>query len=249
MFTYCPEDCVLLPNDAFGQHLATEERFADEAGVDLALEELTVYYANILMPLSKQVAKAVEKVKELGWVCHAIAPSHGVAWRGVDLVALLDTYAGLSSGVTKPKITVAFSTMWGSTDQLARAVADGIAAEGVEAVVHDIAVTPAAHITRDLLDSRALLIGSPTLHHGMLARVAGYLQYVAGLKPSGKIGGSFGSYGWSSGATKQVNARLEEIGFELPFESYTQKYRPNDAELDTARAWGAQYAKLVLERG
>jgi len=30
MFTYIQEDRLLLPNDAFGQHLATSERFADE---------------------------------------------------------------------------------------------------------------------------------------------------------------------------------------------------------------------------
>ena len=33
-----------------------------------------------------QVGKAVEKIKELGWVCHVIAPSHGVMWRGVDIL-------------------------------------------------------------------------------------------------------------------------------------------------------------------
>ena len=50
----------------------------------------------------------------------------------------------------------------------------------------------------------------------MLYRTAGYLQYLAGLKPKDKIAGVFGSFGWSSGATKQMTARLEEIGFEMP---------------------------------
>lgn len=248
MFTYCPEDCVLMPNDAFGQHLASEERFADEVGVDLALEELAVYYANILMPLGRQVTKAVEKIKELGWLCHVIAPSHGVAWRGVDILSMLDAYERMSSGVRQAKVLVAFSTMWGSTDALARAVADGVASEGVDVSAHDIAVTPFAQLTRELLDSNVLLLGSPTLHHGMLYRVAGYLQYVAGLKPTGRIGGAFGSYGWSSGATKQVTGRLEEIGFECPIEPYTQKYRPTEDELEAARAWGAQFAQLAKER-
>jgi len=248
MFSYCPEDCVLMPNDAFGQHLATGARFADEVGVELALEELTIYYANILMPLSKQVAKAVDKVKELGWVCNVIAPSHGVAWRGVDILTLLDRYAELASGKTREKIVVAYGTMWGSTDVLARAVADGAIAEGAEVVLYDLSVTPVAKVTTELLDARALLVGSPTLHHGMLYRVAGYLQYIAGLKPAGKLGGAFGSYGWSSGATKQIMGRLEEIGFELPVEPYTQKYRPNADEIDAARAWGAEFARLIRER-
>jgi anaerobic nitric oxide reductase flavorubredoxin len=248
MFTYCPEECVLMPNDAFGQHLASEGRFADEVGLDLSLEELTIYYANILMPLGTQVAKAAEKIGELGWACKIIAPSHGVAWRGDDIGTMLATYARLTRGETLEKIVVAFSTMWGSTETLSRAVADGIGVEGVQVEVFDLALTPIAHVTRELLDARALLLGSPTLHRGMLYRVAGYLQWIAGLKPQGKIGGAFGSYGWSSGATKQISERLAEIGFELPFEPYTQKYRPTADDIQAAREWGAQFARLVKVR-
>jgi len=249
MFTYCAEERVLMPNDAFGQHMASSERFADEVGLDLALEELTVYYANILMPLGRQVAKAVEKVVATGWEIDVIAPSHGVIWRGESLDRLFETYARLTAGETREKITVAFSTMWGSTDILARAVVDGIAAQVVEVELFDLAVTPIAHVTRHVLDSRALLLGSPTLHHGMLYRVAGYLQYLSGLKPQGKIGGAFGSYGWSSGACKQISGQLEAMGFELPFEPYTQKYRPSADEVQAAREWGAQFAAAVRQMG
>lgn len=245
MFTYCAEERVLMPNDAFGQHMASSERFADEVGLDLALEEATAYYANILMPLGKQVAKAVEKVVATGWEIETIAPSHGVIWRGETLDAILDAYGRLTAGETREKIVIAYSTMWGSTDVLARAVADGIAAEAVEVELFDLAASPIAHVTRHLLDARALLLGSPTLHHGMLYRVAGYLQYLSGLKPAGKIGGAFGSYGWSSGACKQILERLEAMGFELPFEPYTLKYKPSADEVQAAREWGAQYARAV----
>ena len=247
MFTYCAEERVLMPNDAFGQHMASAERFADEVGLEFALEELTIYYANILMPLGRQVSKAVEKVVATGWEIETIAPSHGVIWRGDALGAALDAYGRLTAGETREKIVVAFSTMWGSTDELASAVVDGIAAEGVEVDVFDLAVSPVAGITRELLEARALLLGSPTLHHGMLYRVAGYLQYLSGLKPAGKIAGAFGSYGWSSGACKQMMERLETIGFEIPFEPYTQKYRPSAEEIEAAREWGAQYARAVKE--
>jgi flavorubredoxin len=83
----------------------------------------------------------------------------------------------------------------------------------------------------------------------MLYRIAGYLQYIAGLKPTGRLGGAFGSYGWSSGATKQITERLEDIGFECPVEPYTQKYRPTDAEIEAARTWGSEFARLLKARG
>lgn len=245
MFTYVEGSATLLPNDAFGQHFASAERFADEVGLDLALDELAIYYANILLPIGKQVAKIVEKLAATGWELDVVAPSHGVIWRGEAIQAAVEAYGRMTAGETKPKIVVAYATMWGSTDTLARAVADGIAAEGVEVAIYDLAATPIAHVTYELLDARALLLGSPTLHHGMLYRVAGYLQYLSGLKPSGKLGGAFGSYGWSSGACKQMSERMAEIGFEMPFEPYTQKYRPTAEEVQAAREWGAQFAREV----
>lgn len=249
MFTFCPESCTLMPNDAFGQHLASSERFADEVGLDTAVEELEIYYANILMPVSVQVAKAVAKIAENGWTCDTIAPSHGVIWRRDTVPAAIDAYDRLTSGDTYDKLVVAYSTMWGSTDTLARAIADGASTADVDVRLFDLAESGYAHITRHLMDSRALLLGSPTLHHGMLHRVAGYLQYIAGLKPKDKLAGVFGSYGWSSGATKQMQGRLEEIGFELPIGDFTVKYRPSAEDVASAEAWGKELGELVKTRG
>jgi len=249
MFTYCAESCTLMPNDAFGQHLASSARFADEVGLPLAIEELTAYYANILMPLGAQVSKAVTKVAEAGWACSVIAPSHGVIWRHDSVPTVIGAYDRLTAGETEDKLVVVYSTMWGSTDIMAREIADGAANAGVEVRLFDIAVTPLAEITRHVLDSRAVLVGSPTLHHGMLYRTASYLQYIAGLKPSDKLAGAFGSFGWSSGATKQITERLGAIGFELPLPDLTCKYKPTSDDIEAARAWGAHFAELVITKG
>jgi anaerobic nitric oxide reductase flavorubredoxin len=247
MFTYCPEESVLMCNDAFGQHLATGERYADEVGEDLALEELGIYFANILMPVASQVAKAVEKVAARGWSPTVIAPSHGVLWRGDLIPRAMDAYERWCANTLEDKIVVAYATMWGSTDLLAKAIADGVASEGVEVEAYDLGVTPVAQVTYELLDAKALVLGSPTLHRGMLYRVAGYLQWIAGLKPVGRLGACFGSYGWSSGACKQIGDRLTEIGFAMPVEAFTQKYRPTEEELVAARDWGAAFARIVRD--
>ena len=249
MFTYCAESGTLMPNDAFGQHLASSARFADEVGLDLALEELKDYYANILQPLGTQVSKAVSKILELGWVCDVIAPSHGVIWRNDCVPAAIAAYDRLTSGQTEDKLVIAYCTMWGSTDILAREIADGAEQAGVAVQLYDLAVTPLAHITTELLDSRALLLGSPALHHQMHYRTAAYIQYIAGLKPKDKIAGVFGSYGWSSGATKQMAERLEAIGFELPEPEFTVKYKPTADGIVAAQAWGVTFAEHVKQRG
>ncbi len=247
MFTYVDGTRTLLPNDAFGQHVASAERFADEVGVDFALEQLREYYANILMPLGKQVTKALEKLGKTGWEIEVVAPSHGLIWRGDALPAALEAYGRWTAGETDERVTVVFSTMWGSTKTLAEAIGDGIAQAGLEVTVNDLAATPIARITDDLLQSRGLLLGSPTLHHGMLFRMAGYLQYLEGLKPTGRIAGVFGSYGWSSGACDQMTERLQTIGFEIPMEPFTQKYKPTVEEVEAARRWGMSFAEIIKE--
>jgi flavorubredoxin len=249
MFTYCAESGTLMPNDAFGQHLATSERFADEIDLKLAIEELAIYYANILTPVATAVGKAVAKVIERGWACDVIAPSHGVIWRHDQIPTIFDSYDRFLAEETDDKLVIVYSTMWGSTDVLAREIADGAGAEGVDVALFDLAISSHANITRHLMDARALLLGSPTLHHGMLYRVAGSLQYLQGIRFKNKIAGAFGSYGWSSGATKQMTARLEEIGFEMPLPDFTCKYKPTAEDIAASRAWGAEFAKLVKARG
>lgn len=245
MFTYCAESRTLMPNDAFGQHMASSARFADEVGLDLALEELGVYYANILMPLGKQVAKLVDKVLATGWEIDVVAPSHGVIWRGEDFAHVLEAYGRWNAGETAQKVVVAYATMWGSTKQLAEAITDGIAAEGVEVIDFDLAETPIAQVTHELLEARAFVVGSPTLHHGMLYKVSGYLTWLEGLHPSGKLGAVFGSYGWGGGAVKQVTERLAGMGFEMPVEPFSEKFRPTADDLAAAHAWGREIARAV----
>lgn len=247
MFTVVPESKTLLCNDAFGQHLASAERFADEVGMDLVLYELAEYYANILMSLGTPVSKAIAKLLDSGIELDVVAPSHGVIFRGESIGQALEAYGRWTAGETTAKVVIASSTMWGSTDAMARAMADGIAETGAKVEYFDLAGTAIAHVTHELLEARALLVGSPTLHHGMLYRVAGYLQYLSGQKPKDKIAGAFGSFGWSSGATKQITERLEGMGFEMPFGDLTVKYRPTAEQLEEAKEWGRQFGEAVSD--
>jgi flavorubredoxin len=72
---------------------------------------------------------------------------------------------------------------------------------------------------------------------------------LGGLGPKGRLGAAFGSYGWSSGATKQVSDRLTEIGVEVVQEPYTQKFRPTEAELAAASEWAVAFAEKVKAAG
>lgn len=248
MFTYCAEERVLMPNDGFGQHVASDERFADELGLEDAIRELGIYYANILIPVNTAVGKALDRLEEKAWAIDVVAPSHGVIWRAAEFAIAWERYRKWSSSTLSDRAVVVYASMWGSTKELAHRVAAGIGEGGVDVEMHDLAVTPISHVTHDLLEAKALIVGSPTLHHGMLHRVAGYLQYLSGLRPQGRIAGIFGSYGWSKGAEKQIRERLDQIGIEVPVEDFLVKFRPTEEDLAAAELWGASIAEAIKTR-
>ncbi|MDD5671072.1 MAG: FprA family A-type flavoprotein, partial [Candidatus Omnitrophica bacterium] len=76
MFSYCPEAQLLLPNDAFGQHYATSERFDDEVPEFLLLDEAAKYYANILWPFAAVILRKIEEIQKMNIPIKMIAPSH-----------------------------------------------------------------------------------------------------------------------------------------------------------------------------
>ncbi|MFQ5887714.1 MAG: FprA family A-type flavoprotein, partial [Candidatus Hydrothermarchaeales archaeon] len=194
MFTYVKEDRILLPNDAFGQHIASIQRFDDELedGVELAAE----YFANILMPFASLVLKQLKKLQALGIELDIIAPSHGLIWRRHP-ERIIEAYKGWGQGITKDKVLVIYDSMWGSTEMMAKAVLDGVVTEGgVEAGIYHLRRTEWSEIITEVLDAKALIIGSPTLNRGMFPTVAGFLTYLKGLKPMNKMAAAFESYGW-----------------------------------------------------
>ena len=66
MFTYLVEDKILMPNDAFGQHLASSGRFDDEVDKQCLMEEAETYYANILMPFAPLITRKIQEVVQMG---------------------------------------------------------------------------------------------------------------------------------------------------------------------------------------
>ncbi len=247
MFTYVKEPHVLLPNDAFGQHLASSRRFADELDMNVVMEEAVTYYANILMPFAGQITKIIQKVIEMGLQIDVIGPSHGVAWRRrEDIDAIIEAYAAWARFEAKPRVCLVYDTMWHSTEKMAHAVADGVAQEDVEVVILRLSSTPLAQVARYVQESRAFLVGSPTLNNGMFPTVGEFLTYIKGLRPKSRLTGAFGSFGWGGGAVKEIDATLRSMSLEV-LEPMEFRYVPSDEQLLACEEYGRQVAKRVKE--
>lgn len=244
MFTYVVEDKILMPNDAFGQHLATSERFDDEVDEHVLMEEAKTYYANILMPLAPLITRKLEEVTQMGIPIAMIAPSHGIIWRS-DPMKIIQAYADWSAGAAKNKIVIVYDTMWGSTDKMARAIAEGAASEGAEVKVLKLRAADLTEAMTEILDAKAVLVGSPTLNNGMFPTVSAFLTYAAGLKPKGKLWGFFGSYGWGGGAVKSMLEMAQKAGFQVYESSIEVKYIPDQEDLKNCVEFGKQIAAKI----
>jgi anaerobic nitric oxide reductase flavorubredoxin len=244
MFTYIEKDALLLPNDAFGQHLATSKRFDDEVDQNILMWEAAKYYANILWPFSALVTRKIEEVQKLGLKIDMIAPSHGIIWRK-DPMKIVKAYLRWAGGEAKKKVLIVYDTMWESTEKMAKAMLEGIRNEGVEATLYRLPFSDEGDIIGELLETKGLLVGSATINNGILPTVAPFLREMEGLRPRNKLAAAFGSYGWGGGATATIEKSLKGAGMELAAPALTVNWVPDKTELQKCYEYGREFAKKV----
>ncbi|MGZ3591044.1 MAG: FprA family A-type flavoprotein [Thermodesulfobacteriota bacterium] len=244
MFTYIKEDQLLLPNDAFGQHFASCQRFEDEMG-DGVMKHAAKYYANILWPLAPLILRKVDEVVKMGIPIDMIAPSHGLIWRK-NPNRIIEAYVNWSQGKTSNKILVIYDTMWGSTEGIAKSILKGLVEEGAEAKLLHLRSNHRSDIVEEMLEAKGILLGSPTLNNGMFPTMGDCLTYVKGLRPKGKLFGLFGSHGWGGGAIKEMRKILQEEKFEIWEKELPIQFVPDQEELKSAIQFGKEFARKVL---
>jgi len=244
MFTYIPEDKVLMPNDAFGQHLASAHRFADQVDQAILWEEASRYFANILTPFSKVYLRKLAEIQEMGLEFDVIAPSHGLIWRENPL-QIVEQYARWARGEAKAQALVVYETMWGSTAEIARAILEGIMESGVEGKLFAVPQTDHTTVVGALLEAKGIVVGSATHNRRPLLNINALVDDLIGLRPVNKIGAAFGSHGWGGGAVPLLESQLEEAGIEVVQEGLKQAWRPTDEERGHARDFGRAFGEKV----
>jgi flavorubredoxin len=249
MISFLPERGVLFSQDAFGMHLATTGLFADETPRWILEWEAQKYYANIVMPYSGIVGKALAALRELNLPITMIAPDHGPIWRTPEqiewILGLYDTWVAQKP---TPRAVVIYDTMWQSTDTMARAVAGGLKHAGVEAKVMPLSGAHRSDVATEVIESGALIVGSCTMNNQIFPTVADVLTYLKGLKPLNLVGASFGSYGWSMNALKDLDQWLQEMKIEAVAEPVRVNYVPTSDDLMQCRELGATVGKELLAR-
>jgi flavorubredoxin len=202
MFTYLVEEKVLFSCDFFGAHTAFGIYDED---VEEIIPVAKRYFGEIMMPFRNMGKKALDKIKNLE--IRFIAPSHGPIYKNPERI--LEPYRKWTAGETKQKAIVVYVSMWNSTEAMIKTMVETLLSEGVEVSLYNLVNSDLGDIAKDLVDSRAIVLGMPTVLGGMHPIAIYAANLVKALHPPLKYGAILSSYGWAGGALRQA---LEILG-------------------------------------
>lgn len=226
-----------MPNDAFGQHLASSFIFADEVDPCQLWDEAAKYYANILWPLGGLISRKITEVQKLNIPIKVIAPSHGLIWRK-EPMEIIQRYLSWANNEVRQKAVIVYETMWGATEKMARRILQGVIEAGVEAKVFDINNSDRTEVIKEMLDAKFFILGSSTHDNSMLPSMAGFLEFLKGLAPKNRVASVFGSFGWAGGAVRDIENMLNASGISLSQPGLGIRYTPDENELRNCVEFG-----------
>jgi flavorubredoxin len=248
MMTYESATRVLFSCDGFGGYGALRGTIFDDQCTDQAWyqQEALRYYVNIVAKFSRPVLRAIEKLADTP--VDVIAPSHGLIWRShpETIIALYREWAGLATDPGEPGVTLIYGSMYGNTEEMMNAVAEGISKVGLPLEIFDAARTHVSYILPTLWQYSGVMVGAPTYEGSLFPPVAQALGMVATKRVLNKKAARFGSYAWSGGAQREFEKIVDPLKWALqePFEFIGA---PTKEQLTQGLDYGERFATWLLE--
>jgi anaerobic nitric oxide reductase flavorubredoxin len=246
MVTYDASEQILFSCDAFGSYGAFRGAIFDDECTDPVFYEREAlrYYVNIVAVFSKPVLRAIEKLA--GVPISVIAPSHGLIWRKnpVRIVELYKRWAEYATGPTEVGITLLYGSMYGNTEKMMNAVAQGISEEDVPVSIFDVTHTHVSYILPSLWTQSGVIVGAPTYEGSLFPPMVQVLEMAAVKKIQNKKVARFGSYGWSGGAQRRFESLIEPLKWDLT-DSFEFVGSPMEEDLKRGEELGARFAQIV----
>jgi len=207
MMTYDQTDKVLFSGDAFGAFGSLNGAIMDtNLNVESYWTEMELYYANIVGKYGAPVQKALKKLTPVPF--EIICSTHGPVWKK-NITKVVDIYDQFSQYQGEEGVVIIYGSMYGNTELMAETVAQGLAEVGIKnVIVHNVSVSDASIILRDVFKYRALIVGSPTYSNELYPEVESLLRKIEIRGVKNRVFGYFGSYTWAGAA----NTRLKAFG-------------------------------------
>ncbi len=250
MASYEEDSKILFSGDAFGAFGVHQGSIFDDQTPEVNKpyweQEMLRYYANIIAMFSPNVIKAIDALAQ--FKINAIAPSHGLIWRGKPEVVIkkYSRYANYNKDFAEPEICVVWGSMYGNTEAMLNAILKGIASEGIYIHIHRVPNEEPSFILADAYKSAGLIIGAPTYEYSMFPPMKYLLELLQKKHMWHKKVIYFGSYGWSGGAQKDFNALSEHMNWDI-IEQLVFKGHPTVQDLNKGEEIAKKFAQSILE--
>ncbi len=247
--TYLPEEKTLFSGDVFGCHFCDSRLFNDLAG-DFRFS-FEYYYAHIMRPFKKHVVQALELIEPLQPTL--IAPTHGPILRDRPMryvqryQELSKSSLGLENQNNEKTLLIFYISSYGNTRRMAEAVYSGaMRIEGVKVSLYDLEGGEVSPFVDLIEDADGLLFGTPTINGDSVKPVWDLLSSLAVVNLKNKLGGVFGSYGWTGEAVRLVEDRLRGLKLRVPIPGLRVKLIPTDEELVDCTQFGQELAEELM---
>lgn len=247
--TYLIEEKILFSGDVFGCHFCDERLFNDAVG-DFRFS-FEYYYAHIMRPFKEHVNRALRLLEPLEF--RHIAPAHGPLLRD-NPQQYVERYRQLSSSSLQNETSRSYKTLlifyissYGNTRKMAEAIYQGaMTVDNVRVSLYDLEGGEIAPFVDLIEDADALLLGTPTINGDAVKPVWDLLSSLTVVNLKTKVGGVFGSYGWSGEGVKMVEDRLRGLKLRVPIPGMRVKLIPTAEEIELCREFGLEIAKELM---
>jgi len=232
MVTYETGDRILFSADAFGSFGTLDGDYSDAViSADKYWNELRRYYASIVGKYGGPVQTLLKKLASTD--IQTICPAHGIVWQKEikKVVNLYDRWSRYEA--EEEGVIIAFASMYGNTQQLAEAIAEGAVAGGIKnTIIHNVSKTDTSFILADIFKYKGLIIGSPTYNTELYPLIEKLVSAIEHRGIKNRLYSCFGSFSWAGAAVKHLTAFSDTMGWEsvgAPVENkhavFPDKYR------------------------
>ena len=250
MMTHLIEDKVLFTCDIFGAHYCSSEMFSDFEGQ--YLDSFKYYFDIIMRPFSRFMLRAIDKVKplDLNFICPGHGPMHKENMKkALELSSeYAEHYMKIVSETNRMNILIAYVSAYGYTKEAAHLIAEGILeTKDITVDITDIENIPLEELELKLIMADGLLIGSPTINQNTLLPVYKLLALINPIRDKGKLGGAFGSYGWSGESPNLILENLRLLKLKIFEETLSFKFSPDNHKKEYLKEFGRNFAQRYIQ--
>jgi len=250
IYTYLVEEKVLFTCDSFGAHYCSTEMYSDFS--EKYNESFRYYFDIIMKPFSRFMLKAIEKIKplEMDFICPGHGPIHHKNLnRAIELSEKYALeYMKLSTDREHMNILITYVSAYGYTKEAAGYIAEGIREnKDLTVEIADIENISIEELDAKLVMADGILVGSPTINQNTLLPVYKLFALINPIRDKGKLGGAFGSYGWSGEAPKIILENLRVLKLKIFEETGMFKFYPGGCKEDVLKTFGRKFAKTFIE--